>query len=365
MQLTINQCNVCSEAWPLKAKPKNYPDYTCSRCSRDKCVPKKFSSANSMIPSPVPKELQGLTQFEEMLIARVFPVMHVYTKPRGGQRAYKGHVLTLPQDVQQLADVLPRCPKELPVIIFTVKGKDNCSKDFIVRRKKVSDALTWLTDVNESGEPNNFLYKDVKISHQNIADLPENGVLIGITRIECGDQNQKFNADDDDDDSEIDIDSGPVDFDENEKVYNSQTEMGSFIPSNTDTKKEKNIIQGTFLNESQVHHWNIGSDPINEFDVQYLASMAFPTLFPDGKGDPTNKAVHSEISDSATQSFADKLKHLIKFADKRDEKWIYRFASHPRFAYWAYNILYRRRILAQGNFFLKQNPSDANLTFDE
>ena len=55
MQLTMYQCNVCSEAWPLKAKPKNYPDYTCSRCSRDKCVPKKFSSANSMIPSPVPK----------------------------------------------------------------------------------------------------------------------------------------------------------------------------------------------------------------------------------------------------------------------------------------------------------------------
>lgn len=97
----------------------------------------------------------------------------------------------------------------------------------------------WLTGVNETGEPNNFLYKDVKINHQNIADLPENGVLIGVTRIECGDQNQKFN---DKDDCEIDIDSGPVDFDDNEKVYNSQTEMGSFIPSNTDTKKEKNII---------------------------------------------------------------------------------------------------------------------------
>ena len=188
-----------------------------------------------MIPTPVPKELKGLTQFEEMLIARVFPVMHVYTKPRGGQRAYKGHVLTLPQDVQQLADVLPRCPKDLPVIIFTVKGKDNCLKDFIVRRIKVSDALMWLTGVNETGESNNFLYKDVKISHQSIADLPENGVLIGVTRVECGDQKQNAN---DDDDSEIDIDSGPVDFDENEKVYNSQTEMGSFIPSNTDTQKK-------------------------------------------------------------------------------------------------------------------------------
>ena len=46
-----------------------------------------------MIPSPVPKQLQGLTQFEEMLIARAFPVMHVYTKARGGQKAYKGHVI--------------------------------------------------------------------------------------------------------------------------------------------------------------------------------------------------------------------------------------------------------------------------------
>ena len=58
----------------------------------------------------------------------------------GDQRAYKGHVITLPQDVQQLADVLPRCRKDLPVIIFTVNGKDNQSKGFHVRKQKVSDA---------------------------------------------------------------------------------------------------------------------------------------------------------------------------------------------------------------------------------
>ena len=41
-----------------------------------------------MIPSPVPKELQGLTQIEEMLIAHAFPVISVYTKS-GGQRHIK------------------------------------------------------------------------------------------------------------------------------------------------------------------------------------------------------------------------------------------------------------------------------------
>ena len=290
-----------------------------------------------------------------MLIARAFPVMHVYTKPRGGQRAYKGHVITLPQDVQQLADVLPRCPKDLPVIIFTVNGKDNCSKDFIVRRNKVSDALNWLTGVNKDGEPNNFLYKDVQISEQNLHELPENGVRLNVSKVECGIEVNEQS------DSNVDIDSGPVDFDDNEKVYNSESEMGSFIPANIETKKEKEIIEDEFVKQP-THNWTIGSEPLSEFDVQFLASsMAFPTLFPDGKGDPTNNAIVSDISNNSTQSFADKLKHLIKFAKFIDGKWIYRFASHPRFAYWAYNMLYRKRILGQSNFFLKQNPTEANL----
>ena len=44
LKCTIYHCQICQEAWPLKTKPKNYPNYICSRCSRDKCVPKKFSN---------------------------------------------------------------------------------------------------------------------------------------------------------------------------------------------------------------------------------------------------------------------------------------------------------------------------------
>lgn len=165
--------------------------------------------------------------------------------------------------------------------------------------------------------------------------------------------------------SNIDIDSGPVDFDDNEKVYNSESEMGSFIPTNIDTKKERQIIEGEFLKQPETHNWTIGSEPLSEFNVQFLASMAFPTLFPDGKGDLTNIAVVSDISNNSTQSFAERLKHLITFAEYIDGKWIYRFASHPRFAYWAYNMLYRKRILGQSSFFLKQNLTEANLTIDD
>ena len=77
-----------------------------------------------MIPSKVPLELQGFTQVEEMLIARAFPVFQVYTKPNGGQKAYTGHVLTLPNDVQSIANILPRYPSDIPVTVFKLDRKE-------------------------------------------------------------------------------------------------------------------------------------------------------------------------------------------------------------------------------------------------
>ena len=103
--------------------------------------------------------------------------------------------------------------------------------------------------------------------------------------------------------------------------------MGSFIPTNIDTKKERQIIEDEFLKQTQTHNWTIGSEPMSEFNVQFLASVAFPTHFPDVEGDPTNNAIVSDISNT-TESFAERLKHLIKFAEYMDVKWIYRFASH-------------------------------------
>ena len=81
----------------------------------------------------------------------------------------------------------------------------------------------------QTWEPNNFLYKDAKISEQNFAEPPENGVLLNVSNVECGIE------DNDQSDSNMDIDSGPIDFDENEKVYNTESEMGSFIRANVDT----------------------------------------------------------------------------------------------------------------------------------
>ena len=41
------------------------------------------------------------------------------------------------------------------------------------------------------------------------------------------------------------------------------------------------------------------------------------------------------------------------------------FVNDCRFGYWAYNLLYRKRLLSQDNFYIKQYFGDLSLTIDE
>ena len=188
--------------------------------------------------------------------------------------------------------------------------------------------------------------------------MPECDGLKNINHVKAKDEN----SDNDDSDSEC-PDFGPIQ-DEDDRVYDANTEMGSFIPSKINSKCQNKIISDEVLGNSHAE-WVIGDQPYNEFTTDSLASLAFPTLFPDGKADPTNAATIRTVSKSDTEIFAEKLKHLIKFAEKINGKWYYRFASHPRFAFWGYNMLYRKRLLLQGNFYVKQNPGDLAYTIDE
>jgi hypothetical protein len=115
----------------------------------------------------------------------------------------------------------------------------------------------------------------------------------------------------------------------------------------------------TCLGNAKIKWPSISNDPLNEYTTPFLATMAFPALFPDSKGDPTNPSLLYELT------FLSKVQHLIKFAENIEGKWIYRFASHPRFSYWALNMIQRQRTLQQSAIFLKQNPAEAHLTIDE
>ena len=93
-----------------------------------------------MDPGPVLLCLEGLTQVEQMLIARGCPVMCVYRK-KGGQRGYRNHALNFPHS-------LPTYVSDLPFLVVRRMGQDNSHRDFKVRRTRVYDALLWSTTSN-------------------------------------------------------------------------------------------------------------------------------------------------------------------------------------------------------------------------
>ena len=277
-------------------------------------MPKKFNSENKTIPCVVPDALKGLTQCEEMLIARAFPVMQVYVKPRYGTVGYKGHCVTLPHNVQNVANILPNIVADIPVIIFTAKGCNNEDVNFKVRRERVFQALVWLKN-------NNPYYRNIIIDEQRVADLPVDNII-------------KVDKELDLEASETLPDTGPTDDNE----FNQQILTSSFIPNSQKQPLEYDRLTNAIR---QQHNMDISPNPYNEFATPRLATLAFPTLFPDGNGDPTNPALVRQLSDSETESFSMHLKRLIKFGEQENDRWIYRFATHPRFGYWAYNMLYR------------------------
>ena len=108
-----------------------------------------------------------------MLIARALPIMRVYVKP-DGQRVYVGHCINLPQNVSELADSLPRFPSDIPIIVVTMKGKDNAMKDIL--GDKVEQALYWLLKHNPQ-------HRCVTINSDALESLPTNDIPSNISTI--------------------------------------------------------------------------------------------------------------------------------------------------------------------------------------
>ena len=233
-----------------------------------------------MTPSCVPNELKDLTQVEEMLIARALPIMRVYIKP-GGQRGYSGHCINLPQNVTELATSLPRYPKDLAVIIVKVKGKGNTFKDVRVRKQRVQNALVWLIN-------NNPHYSELLINENALNSLPENGVPPDLMTVETDNDIVS------DDNGSPDL-GPPTDNPSEDIVYNESTEMSSFLPVGEQEQKEIEAVTNQ-LSENEPIEWpSVENEPLNEYQVSHLATMAFPTLFPDGKGDTTNQGLFAPV----------------------------------------------------------------------
>ena len=80
MTYLFSPCKVCKER-RLECKGTGN---TCTRCRRDKKVPKVWSDKNNMDLFSVPEELSGMSDAEQVLTARLAPTVDVHMLRHGG-----------------------------------------------------------------------------------------------------------------------------------------------------------------------------------------------------------------------------------------------------------------------------------------
>ena len=334
--MKLQTCTICTETWPVIHVRAG--SYTCSKCRNNKT---KFSMENISKPSPIPEELQGLTMVEKLLICRASPIMRVYKRP-GGQRAYKGHCVSVAQNITQIVNVLPKLPSEIDIIVVRKPGENNTHQDFKVRRRKVSEALEYLHEHCPA-------YTDIVVDNDRLQSLPEDGIPETLTTVYT---NENDDVDQDD--------QGPVQEDQEDQeddIHATEIPM-TFVSPPPNVELEESAVRSAASGDPVM--WPSQGEPVNEYRTEGLASMCYPWLFPDGVGDPTVTATPLE-----EVSFVQRVQHLMRIADFVDGKPVWRFAADETFAFWALDRWHRWTVNSQASYFIKQNPREANITVQE
>ena len=187
-------CDICNEE-RFDAGVEDYRGQaTCKRCRHDfeflrrdleKPFVGLFSADNAMDPGEMPAHLPVLTMVEEMLIARVHPVM-CFSRIKSVQYKYSGHIVNFMQNSPKIVSRLPSLPSELQILHLKPPstGLKNSAlqreydRIFNVRRHAVEQWLWYLVVHHPE-------YKNLSIHQHRLQQLPVNGsILPGIERID-------------------------------------------------------------------------------------------------------------------------------------------------------------------------------------
>ena len=94
----------------------------------------------------IKKAFEDLTMIEEMLISPLLAIMSVFRLP-GGQLVSRGFVANFSQEIQPIVNVLPRVPKDLPLLILKKKNQLNEEKQFVVCKARIELCLDYLIEL--------------------------------------------------------------------------------------------------------------------------------------------------------------------------------------------------------------------------
>ena len=101
----IHTCTTCMDSYPGISTHPYINGPICNQCHKE-TNGHRFSKWNNMDPGTQPIVLSILTQVEEMIIARISPILQVI-HARGGQCKYSGHIISFPQQIVQISNCVP------------------------------------------------------------------------------------------------------------------------------------------------------------------------------------------------------------------------------------------------------------------
>ncbi|KAK4872351.1 hypothetical protein RN001_014380 [Aquatica leii] len=126
---------------------------------------------NNLEPGSIPKVIAELSQSKQQLISRIISFIKIIKLSTAfGQYSFRGQFA---QDVfeitENLANMLPITANNAGIVVITESFENiNVTRQFLISKQKVNDALYWLIS-------NNPLYKDVTID-QNVV-IGENDII--------------------------------------------------------------------------------------------------------------------------------------------------------------------------------------------
>ena len=338
MSYSVETCSICLEC---RLSEVHFSGM-CARCKRDKIPIKMFSAENCMDPGQVPSELADLTVVEQQLIARISPCINVHMLRHGGM-ASSGHCITFPQEVNEPARIFPKLPTEIKIIRVRKQGKNDSSKDFRVRRRMVESALKWL-------KANNPAFSDIEISIQRLNRLPVDGQLDDLETVEFPPDTVHLD------------DKGPAEDQFGPAIIGRESASGVLIaepPVNIEEEVRSAVNEVIGDRSTEVTFTKRGivtipwptrdGTPLSEFTTRHFFTMAFPCLFPHGRGDFFMNRLRT------CESLANWCEHLLWYRDGR-------FARHPYFKFIVHNMILRRQTLEKTSYIVRQQLGEEHLT---
>ena len=300
----------------------------------------------------VPEELSSLREGEKLLIQQIsvyVPLHHLSY----GQLGAKGHIVSFPQDINEVCTVLPRLPKDVTSIRvvkhFKLFDGEVTSKTFSIRKLKVMEALRWLQKYN-------LLYRDITICEENL-DWIEDGVeqILPPTISEIIlDESLANKRNEDRGPAEDQVASILENTCDVEPSYGRVCRVNAHIPKAKDAEVietvnkavEEGKKKSTGKSSVSIDFPYVSPEPISEFSERFLFEKAFPWLFPGGVG-----GYHTIMSPVPTLSVW--MSKTLLYEDGR-------FSTDKMWSFCALNYLSRHMNQNSGSFFVqnffKQGP---------